>query len=118
MPKPNKEIRITSRTKRHLRYTDAGRSGTIHYLSQKTRFDLWYELAGGNAVAIIGIPAPQHWASQTHTSLLQRTRMLRYIGRQVINDRLSGDGYFLFDDSILTIYSGKIPADQGRPKKQ
>ncbi|MVM41231.1 hypothetical protein GO730_31950 [Spirosoma sp. HMF3257] len=95
--------------KRQLRYADAGRSGTIRYISKQTQFDLWYEFAGGNAIVIIGIPSPQHWEFQTKTALSQRTKILNFIGKQVINDRIQGDGYFSIDDTILTIYSGRDP---------
>src|SRR2546428_539632 len=35
-----------------LRYTSQGRAGTVHYITKETSFDMWYEFAGGNALAI------------------------------------------------------------------
>ena len=97
-------------TKRQVSYSDGGRGGTIRYESPKAIFDMWYEIAGGNAVVIIDIPSPQHWEAHTKTPLLQRIRILKFIGKQVIEDRIKGDAYFLINDTILTIYSGRNPA--------
>ncbi|WP_373331510.1 hypothetical protein [Salmonirosea aquatica] len=40
---------------------------------------------------------------------MQREVILRFIGQQVINDKLSGNGYFIFDDQIMSICRGKNP---------
>ena len=71
-----------------LRYTSEGRFGTIQYVSSETTFDVGWEFAGGNAVAILFVPSPQHWEAQTHTALTQRAGILQFIGEQVIKDRL------------------------------
>ncbi|WP_020607329.1 hypothetical protein [Spirosoma spitsbergense] len=92
-----------------LRYSDDGRGGTIHYTSPASNFDMWYELAMSPAVVDIGIPESKYWVGQTKTPLAQRDDMLRFIGQQVVNDKLSGHGYFLFNDQIMTIYKGKNP---------
>lgn len=92
-----------------VRYTHDGRGGTIHYTRPETSFDLWYELAMPPAEVIIGITEPRHWEYQTKTSLSQRKAILGFIGQRVINDMLSGEGYFLFDDQIMSIYPGKNP---------
>ena len=95
----------------HITYSEDGRSGTIHYVSPDTRFDMWYELALSPAVVDIGIPEPKYWEAQTKTSLSQREVILRFIGEQVVKDKLAGNGYALFNDMIMTIYSGKKPDD-------
>lgn len=92
-----------------LRYSDAGRGGTIHYTSSESNFDMWYELAMPPAIVIIGIPEPQYWVGQTKTPLSQRETILQFIGEQVIKDRLSGPGYFDYTDNIMSIYTGKNP---------
>ena len=33
--------------------------------------------------------------------------LFRFVGGQVINDKLAGDGYQLSNDMIMTIYRGK-----------
>jgi len=93
----------------HLRYSHEGRGGTIHYTSPETSFDMWYELAMPPALVDIGIPEPRYWESQTKTPLAQREAILQFIGQLVVNDKLSGNGYFLFDDQIMSICRGKSP---------
>lgn len=92
-----------------VRYTHEGRGGTIHYTSPETSFDMWYELAMPPSLVDIGISEPRYWAGQTKTPLAQREAILRFIGQQVVNDKLSGNGYFLFNDQIMSIYPGKNP---------
>ena len=92
-------------------YSEGGRGGTIHYSSSETSFDMWYEFALSPAVVDIGIPESKYWEAQTKTPLSQRETILRYIGEQVTKDKLTGDGYALFNEMVMTIYSGKKPAD-------
>ena len=93
----------------NVRYTHDGRGGTIHYASPETSFEMWYELAMPPAVVIIGITEPRYWEYQTKTPLAQREAILGFIGHQVVNDKLSGNGYFMFDDQIMSICRGKNP---------
>lgn len=96
--------------KPQVHYANGGRSGTIYYTSDRTSFDVWYELAMPPALVIIGIPEPRHWEAHTKTPLSERTDILQFIGEQVTKDRLSGDGYFLIEyDNCMTIYPGKNP---------
>ena len=91
-------------------YSEGGRSGTIHYVSTETSFDLWYEFAMPPAIVIIGIPEPRFWEAQTKTPLSQRINILQFIGDQAIKDRLLGDGYLLIEyNNCMTIYSGRNP---------
>ena len=92
-----------------LSYSQEGRGGTIHYTSHETSFDMWYEFAMSPAIVDIGIPESKYWEGKTKTPLAHRDDVLRFIGQQVVNDKLSGHGYFLFNDQIMTIYNGKNP---------
>lgn len=97
-------------TSPQVSYSDGGRSGTMHYTSHESSFDLWYELAMPPAVVIIGIPEPRYWEARTKTPLSERTPILQWIGERVIQDRLSRAGYVRIEqDNILTIYKGKDP---------
>ncbi|GAB3782934.1 hypothetical protein GCM10028818_39820 [Spirosoma horti] len=99
---------LHAQTNAQVSYADNGRSGTIYYTSSETRFDLWYELALEPAIAIIGIPKPQYWEAQTKTPLSQRTAILNFIGHQVVNDKVGGEGSFgIEQDNIMTIYRAK-----------
>lgn len=93
----------------HLRYSENGRSGTIYFQSKETSLEMWYELAMPPAIIIMGIPEPQYWEAQTKTPVSKREEILGFIGEQVIKDKLSGEGYFLIDDNVLSICRGKNP---------
>ncbi|MBI5917403.1 MAG: hypothetical protein HY842_18705 [Bacteroidetes bacterium] len=87
-----------------LRYESSGRGGTIYFENEDTTFDMWWEFAGGNALAIIGIPSSKHWVAQTKLPLEKREIVLQFIGEQVIEDQAAGMGYFEIDDGYLTIF--------------
>ena len=107
---PDSTSRLDAGSNPRVTYSEGGRSGTIHYKSTETSFDVWYELALSPALAIIGIPEPRYWEAQTKTPLSQRMPILQFIGDQVVIDQLQGDGYCLIDyDNIMTIYKGKNP---------
>jgi len=93
----------------HVRYSGEGRGGTIHFKSEETSFDMWYELAMPPALIIIGIPEPRHWEARTRIPLSRRTDLLRFIGAQIVKDKLAGDGYVLINDSIMEICKGRNP---------
>ena len=101
---------LSAGTGPQVSYSEGGRSGTIHYKSPETSFDMWYELAMPPALAIIGIPEPRHWEARTQTPLSQRTPILQFIGEQVIDYQLQGNGHVRIEqDNIMTIYKGKDP---------
>lgn len=91
-----------------LIYAGIGRSGTIHYVSIETSFDVWYEMAA-EAFLNIAIPEPRYWEAQTKTPLSRRNDILRFISEQVIQDKLNGNGYSLANDNMMTIYCGRKP---------
>jgi len=89
-----------------VRYTSSGRSGTVHYVSKEASFDMWYEFAGGDALAIIKIPTPAEWETETKMALSRRQDVLTFIGQQVVKDQ-THNGSFTIEDDYITIYSFK-----------
>lgn len=87
-----------------LHYMTEGRGGTIRFENDLTVFNLWWEYAMSPALILIGIPSEKHWEASTKLSLEQRADVLRFIGEQVVADRASGSGRFVYDDQIMTIY--------------
>jgi len=81
----------------------------VPYSSPEANFDMWYDLALSPALVDIGIPEARYWEARTKTPLSQRMAILRFIGKQVVTDKLTGDGYALVNDMIMTVYSGKKP---------
>src|SRR5215471_14734904 len=90
-------------------YTSDGRSGTVHYRSKDANLDLWYEFAGGDALAIIDVPSPEEWEARTKTPLSFRDSILTFIGEQIVKDQTLEKGSFTLDDRFLTIYPGRLP---------
>lgn len=105
-----KHTNLNAETDPQVSYSDGGRSGTIYYTNHESSFDMWYELAMPPAIVIIGIPEPRYWEARTKTPLTERMSILQFIGKQVVTDRLSGEGYVRIEqDNIMTIYKGKDP---------
>ncbi|GAB4025865.1 hypothetical protein [Spirosoma gilvum] len=92
-----------------VRYSSGGRSGTVHYISPQASFNMWYEFAGGNALAIIDIPTTKTWEERTQLPLTYREPVLQFIGEQVLRDQVPSGGYFECSDDTLTIYQGRRP---------
>ncbi|UFH57015.1 hypothetical protein [Spirosoma sp. KNUC1025] len=103
---PKQKNPIQSGLQAQVRYTSEGRGGTVHYVSSEASFDMWYEFAGGNALAIIDIPPPEYWTARTQLPLSQREEILIFIGNQVVKDHAPG-GSFTLSRNTLTIYSGR-----------
>jgi hypothetical protein len=87
-----------------IHYTSEGRSGNVYFESDETSFDVWWEFAGGDALAIINIPTEKTWEVQTRLPLGKRDAVLAFIAAQVINDQASGRGTYEVSDNFLTIY--------------
>ena len=87
-----------------LHFFSEGRGGTIRFENNLTSFDMWWEFAGGNALALISIPSEQHWEAVTQLPREQRADILRFIGEQVVASQTSKGGSFIYDDQTMTIY--------------
>ena len=87
-----------------IRYSNQGRGGTLHFESRETSFDLWWEYAGGNALAIIEIPTAEKWVAATQLPLEKRMDFLNFIGEQVVLDQTAGAGSFIIGENAITIF--------------
>lgn len=87
-----------------LLYSTQGRGGTVFFESNETKFDMWWEFGGGDALAIVNIPSEQHWVAKTQLPLEKRAAILDFIGQQVIQDQASGKGTYEISENYLTIY--------------
>lgn len=88
-----------------LRYDDAGRGGTIWFENLDTRFDMWWEFAGGDALVILDIPTEEQWEARTKLPLDQREKVLNFIGEQIVEDKISGTGSFIIGHNVITFYA-------------
>lgn len=87
-------------------YSDSGRGGTVHFESRETAFELWWEFAGGGALAIVEVPTEERWEAATKLPLEKRSTVLNYLGEQIVLDQTGGSGYFLIGENVLTVYAG------------
>lgn len=88
-----------------VRYENQGRGGTVWYESAEARFALWWEFAGGEALAIIEAPDADHWETRTGLPRDRRDEVLRFIGERAVAEQTGGRGSFLIGESVLTIFS-------------
>lgn len=87
-----------------LQYKEEGRSGTITFINDQTKFELWWEFAGDDALVILSIPDKDKWCAVTRLPLEEREPVLTYIGQQVVKDKLNGAGVFHVGESVMTFY--------------
>ena len=88
-----------------LRYSDYGRGGTIYFESLDTQFDMWWEFAGGDALAIVAVPSETDWETITKLPIETRVATLTWIGVRLLQDKTHGKGRFEQDDRFITLYS-------------
>jgi hypothetical protein len=88
-----------------LRYETMGRGGTVWFESREAKFDMWWEFAGGDALAIVDIPTPDQWEARTKLPRDRREKVLTFIGEQIVEDQTGGEGSFIIGENVLTIYS-------------
>ncbi len=105
-----KRLRLEGTPK--LRYSDEGRGGTIWFESPNAHFDMWWEFAGGNALVIVDIPTAEQWEARTKLPLERRVHILTFIGEQIVEDKIGGEGSFIIGDNVLTFYSHQVNEDQ------
>ncbi len=79
-----KNVRMQLSGNLKLQFADQGRGGTIYFISDETKFSLWWEFAGNDAIAFIEAPSADRWTKHTGLPLKQRNDVLIYIGEQVI----------------------------------
>lgn len=90
----------------HVTYQPQGGCGHVVFAHRSTRFSLYYEFAGGEAIAVIRVPTDREWT--THTGLPANTRepLLRFIGATVAYDQTSDHaGRYELTADAITIYA-------------
>lgn len=88
-----------------LSYSTEGRGGTVYYQSDVTKFEMWWEFGGGDAVAVIDVPSEKYWESQTGLPVEQREKVLDFIGQRAAKDQVSsGKGTYRVSGGFMSIY--------------
>lgn len=89
--------------------TQDGRSGTVWFECAAAKFDVWWEFAGGNALAIVELPTPEQWTARTGLPAETRGAVTEFMGQQLVAQQAPG-GSFKVGDDVLTLYSaGRRP---------
>lgn len=84
--------------------TQDGRSGTVWFACEGAKFDVWWEFAGGNALAIVELPTPEQWTARTGLPSETREAVTAFMGQQLVEQQAPG-GSFQVGDDVLTLYS-------------
>lgn len=87
-----------------IEYINEGRGGSVIFKNDKTRFSMWWEFGGGDAVAIVSIPSVESWEDHTLLPLSERKTTLTFIGEQIVKDQFSGKGTFIIGQDVITFY--------------
>ena len=85
-------------------YENKGRGGNVCFQNDKTRFNLWWEFAGGDALVILDIPTEKQWVARTNISLEDRKKVIIFIAEQIIKDQMSGSGTYIVGENVITFY--------------
>lgn len=89
-----------------LTYEDQGRGGTIRFSGPESRFSLWWEFAGGEALVLIGgFPEAVAWEQETRIPLPEREAVVRFVAERVLRDRVGTSGRWTWDGHTLTIFA-------------
>ncbi len=103
--RPEKPKRLQLDGSPRLRYENDGRGGTVWFENYDTRFSMWWEFAGGDALVILAVPTRARWEAETQLPLLSRTEILTFIGEQIVVDHISGSGSFIIGENVITFYA-------------
>lgn len=87
-----------------LTYQDQGRSGTISFKDDRTKFDMWWEFGTGRTLTFIAVPSPAQWEAQTKLPRDEREKVLHFIAGQVISDKCAGRHSYEIGDSYISIF--------------
>lgn len=88
-----------------IAYQSDGRCGYVVFADGATRFSLYYEFAGGEALAVIDVPTTNEWTRHTGLPAHTREPLLRFIGATVAHDQTANHaGRYELGTDTLTIY--------------
>jgi hypothetical protein len=86
-------------------YDNKGKAGDVYFNWDGIVLKFPFEFGGGNVLAIIDVPSPEHWVAKTGLPVDQRNQVLDFIAQRVIRDQAPNHLYEITDDYI-NILSG------------
>ena len=87
-----------------LEYHNQGRGGAVVYRDEEGDIRMSFEFGGGDCVAIIFVPAAEHWTRSTNRPVADRESILTFVAERAVRDQTSGGSYTL-SDSWIEIFS-------------
>jgi hypothetical protein len=81
-------------------YDNKGRAGDVYFNWDGIVLKFPFEFGGGNTLAMIDVPEPDHWVAKTGIPLDQRNEVLEFIAKRVIRDQAPNHLYEITDDYI------------------
>ena len=79
------------------------RNGTVEYTSKSGRFTMNMEMGDSDVLAIISVPSPERWESETGIPLTERESVLHSIGRKTVEAQTSGSGTYEVKNNYIHI---------------
>ncbi len=79
--------------------TESGRSGAVIYHGSGGQISGWWEFAGGNTLAIVGMGGLSEWEHGHTWAVDRRSEILRFVAEEVVRQKAGGRRYTLDEDS-------------------
>ena len=86
-------------------FISRGKSGHVLYERDNQAIRFYYELGGGNCLAIIYVPTTEEWLHQTGMPVHDRLSVLTYIANQAIKKQAPNSQYIIRENCIEIISS-------------
>jgi hypothetical protein len=86
-------------------YDNKGRAGDVYFNWDGLILKFPYEFGGGNTLATIDVPSPDHWEAETSIPVAQRELVLEFIAKRVVRDQAPEHEYKI-TDNFIQIYLG------------
>lgn len=71
-------------------FSGGGRGGDMGYESRESSFKMYWEMGGGDVLAIIYVPVVEHWEAETKIPLEKRLEVLHFIGKKTVERQTTG----------------------------
>ncbi len=84
--------------------SNEGRGGSIAYRGPDGGFTMDFELGGGDALALVFVPAAAYWEAQTGIPPDRRDAVLANIGQLLLEQQAGGRGSYEVQDNCLVIF--------------
>jgi hypothetical protein len=81
-------------------YDNKGRAGDVYFNWDGIVLKFPFEFGGGNTLAMIDVPDPEHWVAKTGIPVEQRNQVLEFIAMRVIRDQAPNHLYEITADYI------------------